>query len=381
MKLLKDANLTGKEVLARVDFNVPLDPQGGISDETRIRAALPTIKAILNSGAEKTILISHLGRPVVRPKEKVQNIIAGNRNLTLKSVAARLAYWLKIDKKNFNLIEYNNSPLPVYKITPKLYLMENIRFLDGEGKNDPALVKTLASLGEIFIFDAFSTAHRAHASVVGLAKVLPVYAGLLLEKEIKALSILLKNPAHPLVLVLGGAKIADKILVLKNLVKKVDFVLLGGVMANTFLATRNIDMKNSVVEKDALTIADELMSRYAKKIILPVDMVWERGKIVDIGKSTMAQYAHYLGKAKMIFANGTMGLTSMGIEKFARGTKEMLAEIAKIKGAKKIICGGDTIAEVNKLKIASKFNFISTGGGATLEFLAGEKLPGLEALK
>lgn len=381
MRLLKDAIIKNKRVLVRVDFNVPLNPQTQIVDDERIRAALPTIKHLLNSKPTQIILVSHLGRPVVRPKEKVENIILGNKNLSLAPMAERLAYWLKIKKYKIEITKLAGSPLPLYKIRDNLYLMENIRFLLGESKNDANLSNQLAKLADIFVNDAFAVCHRAHSSVVGVAAYLPSYAGLLIQKEVETLTILLKNPLHPFVVVLGGAKIVDKIMVVRYLLKKADFFLLGGVMANTFLATRNVEMKNSSVEKDRLDIAKELMDRASKKIILPVDLLWDRGKIVDIGKGTVEQYKRYLDKAKMIFMNGTMGLTSLGLKKYGLGTIGMLKNIAEVKGATKVVSGGDTIAEVNKLKLASNFDFVSTGGGSTLEFLAGEKLPGLEALK
>lgn len=381
MKSIRDADLKNKRVLVRVDFNVPLSPQGGIVDDARIKASLATVKYLLNSKAQRVILISHLGRPVIRSKEKIANIIAGNQNLSLKPVAKKLAEWLKVKKSNFIYSNLEGSPLPVYKILPKLYLMENIRFLAEEAKNDLELGKTLAGLGDVFVNDAFAVCHRTHTSTVALAEQLPSYAGYLIQKEVENLSIILKNPPHPFVVVLGGAKISDKIMVIKHLLKKVDFFLLGGVMANTFLASRNIEMKNSVVEKDRVEIAKELMDRASRKIILPVDLLWERGRIVDVGKSALEQYKRYLDKAKMIFMNGTMGLTSLGLKKYGLGTTGMIKNIIEVKGAMKIISGGDTVAEVNKLKLASKFDFVSTGGGATLKFLAGEKLPGLEALK
>lgn len=380
MKLVKDIDLKSKRVLVRVDFNVPLNPSGEITDDARIKAALPTIKHLLNSRAQRIILIAHLGRPVLRQKEKIQNIMAGNQNLSLKPVAKRLAEWLKIARKNFPLGEIDDFELPVYKLSSKLYLMENIRFLADETKNDLAFAKKLSLLGDIFVNDAFGVCHRAHASVVGITEFLPSYAGYLIQKEVENLQILTKNPLHPFVVILGGAKISDKIMVIKYLLKKVDFFLLGGVMANTFLATRNVDTKKSIVEHDRLEIAKELMDRAAKKIILPVDLIWDRERIVDIGKTTIEHYKQYINKAKVIFVNGTMGITSLGIKKFARGTEGVLKEVAQSQSTK-VVSGGDTVSEVNKLKLGSYFNFISTGGGATLEFLAGEKLPGLEALK
>lgn len=381
MKSIKDADFKNKTVILRVGFDVPLNSKGEILDNNRIKISLPTIKFLLNSGAQKIILVTHLGRPVVRPKEQISRIIEGNKNLSTSHLIPELINWLKIENKNFELIWDEKYPLPYYQLMPKLLLLENIRFLEGEIKNDQILAKKLADLGEIFVNDAFSVSHRAHASIKGIAELLPSYAGLSLFQEIKYLKKLMSGPKHPFIIILGGAKISDKILVIKNLVKKADFFLLGGVMANTFLATRNVNLKNSIVEKDRLEIAEDLINKSVKKMVLPVDLVWQRDKVVDIGKVTVGQFARYIQKAKMIFMNGTMGLTSMGIDKYSFGTYEIIRLIADNKKAIKIISGGDTVAEVNKLKLADKFTFISTGGGATLEFLAGNKLPGLEALE
>lgn len=380
MKLLKDAQVKDKNIVMRVDFNVPVSQQGDILDDNRIKATLSSIKSVINAGAKRVILISHLGRPVLRPKEKIERIIEGNSHLRLLPVAKCLASWLKVKKDDFESINLAGSPLPVYQLTDKLFLMENIRFLEGEKKCDQNLTKKLASLGDIFVFDAFAVAHHPSCSVSEIPKHLPSFAGLLVDKEVNQLEKLMINTPKPFVMILGGAKIEDKILVMKNLLKKVDFFLLGGVMANTFLASRNVDLKQSVVENDRVDVAVELMEKAAKKIILPVDLVWDRGKVVDIGKTTCGQYARYIEKAEMIFINGTMGLTSMGMDKFALGTQEIIKLITNNKKTIKVVSGGDTVAEVNKLNLAGKFTFVSTGGGATLEFLAGNKLPGLEAL-
>lgn len=380
MKMIKEANFRDKNVIIRVDFNVPIDSAGKILDDNRIKAALPTIKWVLSGDARRIILISHLGRPVLRSKEKIERIIQGNSQLILKPVVKSLAKLLKAKNGDFDLIELKGSPLPVYQISEKIYLMENIRFLDGEKACDEALTKNLAKLGDIFIFDAFAVAHHAASSVSEIPKYLPSFAGLLVEKEVNHLGKLMINTPKPFVMILGGAKIEDKILVMRNLLKKIDFFLLGGVMANTFLTSRNVDLKQSVVENDRVDVAIELMEKAAKKIILPVDLVWDRGKVVDIGKITCSQYARYIEKAEMIFINGTMGLTSMGMDKFALGTQEIIRLITKNRKAVSIASGGDTVEEVNKLNLADKFTFVSTGGGATLEFLGGNKLPGLEAL-
>lgn len=381
MRKIQDISFKDKKVVMRIDFNVPLDSQGIIVDDNRIKAALPTIKYILGGGASRLILISHLGRPVIRPKEKLANIMAGNSQLILRPVAEKLAEWLKIKDCQLIAKDWSESPLPVYRLSDKLLMMENIRFLEGEQKSDPVLSKQLAKLGDVFVFDAFAVAHHGACSVSSISHYLPSYAGFLVQKEIESLSQLMQDPPRPLVMILGGAKIDDKILMMKNLIKKVDFFLLGGVMANTFLASRNVDLKASVVERDRLEVADKLMYKYSKKIILPVDLVWDRGRVVDIGKGAVDQYARYIKKAKMIFINGTMGLTSTGMDKFVQGTSEILKLIVANCGVQTIISGGDTVGQAAKIGMANKFTYVSTGGGASLEFLAGKKLPGIRVLE
>jgi len=378
MKTLKDAKFKGKKVVLRVDFNVSFDRYGEIVDDRRIVAVLPTIKYLLNAGADKIFIVAHLGEPVLRPKEKISTIIAGNKGLVLAPVAKCLAKLLKIKNTEFLTQEYPDSPLPVYKINEQIYLLENVRFLEGEKKNDPDTARSLAILGDIYVDDAFGVLHRNHASVEAICEFLPSYAGKLVEKELTALNKLKKNPEHPFVVVLGGAKVFDKMIIIKKLNKVVDYFLLGGVMANTFLATRNVDVKQSVIEKKRLDLAEELMNKYARKIILPVDLVWDKNRIVDVKQGTVNQFSRYLQKAKTIFINGTMGLINQ--EKFTKGTQKILEEMIKNKNAKTLICGGDTIAEADKNHLSKKFSYVSTGGGVTLNYLAGEKLPGLEAL-
>ncbi len=376
MKNLKEIDVKNKKVIVRVDYNVPLG-KDGIVDDARIKASLPTIKYLLQSGAKEIYLISHLGRPVVRPKEKIEAIIAGNKNLVLKPIAENLTNWLKIKTKP--QIKSIGISLPAYKLNKNIYLLENIRFDSREEKNDPEFAKELASLGEIFVMDAFGAAHRAHASIVGVAKLLPSCAGFLVEKEVENLSKLLAKPDRPFVVILGGAKIDDKIMALKNIYKKADQILLGGVMANTFLKARNYDIKKSLFESQRLEIANDLFDLAPKKYNIPVDFIWWQDKIVDIGPNTILNFEKIVSKAKTIFYNGTMGLTSLGNRSFDKGTKAIINAIAN-SGATSIICGGDTIAEVDALKLNSKISFVSTGGGASLEFLSGKPLPGIEIL-
>lgn len=382
MKYLKDLSpneLKGKRIIVRVDFNVPINSQGDVEDDSRIKASLKTIKYLLQSTVKEIILISHLGRPVVRPKEKIENIVKGNQQLVLAPVAKKLAEWLKIkiEPSDFTLKKIN---FPAYRLSANLSMLENIRFDFREERNDIGFAKELASLGDIFVNDAFSVCHRAHSSVVGITKFLPSYAGFLIEKEMNNLDKLLTEPAKPFVLILGGAKVYDKMMVIKNILKKVDFILLGGVMVNTFMATRGVDVKRSIIEKDRLELADKLFCRAPKKFIFPTSLVWDKGKIVDVDPKAIEAWKRYFDKAKTIFWNGTMGLTSLGINKYSFGTQKVAKMMVESK-AVKVVSGGDTIAEVAKLKLESKFDFVSTGGGATLEYLAGEKLPGLEALK
>lgn len=379
MKTVREAQLKNKKVLLRVDFNVPLNNQGEIEDDERIKASLPTIKYILQSGASELIIMAHLGRPVVRAKENMDLIIQGNKNLTLEPVAKRLAKWLKI-KNEIKLVKFNGFILPAYKIAKNIYLIENIRFDSREEANDKDFAKSLASLGQIYINDAFGVSHRAHASVSAITDFIPSYLGLLMEKEITNLSKLLEKPERPFVVIIGGAKIKTKIMAIKNIIKKVDFILLGGVMANTFMKARGIDIGESVYEPDKIEVANDLFDMAAKKFILPRDIIWDRKRIVDIGPQTIENYQKIISKAKTIFFNGTMGLTSTGSQRFKRGTEAIIKSLAD-SSATTIICGGDTISEVNQMNLADKITFISTGGGASLEFLAGEKLPGIEAAK
>lgn len=381
MKYLKDLPLQeikGKRVVLRVDYNVPILPNGKIADDTRIRLSLKTIKYLLQSGA-KVILVSHLGRPVVRNKEKIERIINGNKNLIMAPIAQRLCNWLKIKSKPRH-INLKQIVLPAYELRSDLMLLENIRFDSREEKNDPIFTKELSSLADIYVNDAFAVSHREHASIVGITKLLPSYAGFLVQKEIDNLNKLMEKSTRPMLFILGGAKVYDKMMVIKNLLKITDQFLLGGVMANTFMKARNINVDRSVVENDRVELANNLFRKAARKFILPTTLVWDKGRIVDIDPAAVKSWKRYFDKAKTIFWNGTMGLTSLGVHKFARGSEEIAKLMADSK-AVTIVSGGDTIAVVNKLKLLGKMTFVSTGGGATLQYLAGEKLPGLEALK
>lgn len=379
MQIVNQGKFKNKRVILRVDYNVPINNIGDIEDDARILATLPTLKYILQSKPKEVILISHLGRPVVRPKEKMETIILGNRNLVLRPVAEKLSNWLKL-KTKITSEKRPNFSLPFYRISKNLLLAENIRFDLREEKNDLEFSRQLVDLGDMYVNDAFAACHREHASVVGIPKYLPSYAGFLVEKEIKNLSMLLIKPEHPFVVISGGAKISDKILAIKNIIKKTDFILLGGVMANTFMKGRGIDIKKSVCENEKVEFANDLFDMAPRKFILPTDLIWDKDKIVDIGHGTIAHFQKIISKAKTVFWNGTMGLTSLGMQRYKQGTQLTAKAIAESK-ATSIVCGGDTISEINQLGLGSKITFLSTGGGASLEFLAGEKLPGIEALK
>jgi phosphoglycerate kinase len=384
-KTVRDVDVQGKRVLVRVDFNVPLQ-DGTITDDTRIQAALPTIRYLLDHGAA-VILMSHLGRP----KGKVAP------ELSLKPVAVRLGELL--DQKVQMAPDCVGDEVEEMAEALKpgdVLLLENTRYHAGEEKNDPAMAEQLARLGDLFVNDAFGAAHRAHASTEGVTHHLPSVAGLLMEKEIEFLSKAVENPEHPYIAIIGGAKISDKIGVIRNLLKKVDALLIGGGMANTFLAAKGYEMGDSLVEKDSIAVAEELMDEGKGKLVLPVDAVLadafsadadrkvvavdaiEPGwRMLDIGPKTVALFVEKLQGAKMVVWNGPMGVFEF--EPFAAGTlavAQMLAE----SGATTIIGGGDSVAAIQQAGLSEQMTHISTGGGASLEMLEGRTLPGLAAL-
>ena len=376
--------LQGKRVLVRVDFNVPLK-NGTITDDTRIRAALPTINYILSNGAS-AVLMSHLGRPKgVDPSQ------------SLKPVAARLGELLgKTIKFADDCVGAATEEQAKALKSGEVLLLENLRFHKEEEKNDPNFAKQLAVLGDVYVDDAFGSAHRAHASVEGVTHFLPSAAGFLMEKEINFLGGVLENPEHPLVAILGGAKISDKLPVIRNLLPLADVLIIGGGMANTFLKAEGYEMGDSLVENDALDQARELLGCCSGKLMLPVDAVvadafsneansqvvtvggvkpgW---RILDIGPTTISRYTDALRDAKMVVWNGPMGVFEFS--KFAAGTTEVAKAVAAA-SAVTVIGGGDSVAAVEKAGVADKITHISTGGGASLEFLEGKTLPGVAAL-
>jgi len=387
---IRDIEVSGKRVLVRVDFNVPLDEEtGAITDDSRIRATLPTINYLIDRGA-RVILCSHLGRPKGRVVEK----------LRLAIVAQRLS---QILGQTVGVATDSIGPeveKAVAKLKPgDVLLLENIRFHPEEEANDASFAQALARLADIYVNDAFGASHRAHASIVGVANYLPAVAGLLVEKESKVLEGILANPGHPFAELAGGAKVSDKISVLENTMDKVDSLLIGGSMAATFLKAKGYEVGLSLVENDKLELAAKLMREEAKQgvhLMLPVDVVvadklsaeaevktvsiedvppdW---RIVDIGPQTISNFSEELRRCKTIFWNGPMGIYE--IPQFARGTQAMARLLAELK-ATTIIGGGSTAEVVTEMKLADKMTFVSTGGGASLRFLGGEKLPGVEAL-
>jgi len=384
-KTVRDVDVQGKRVLMRVDFNVPLQ-DGAITDDTRIQAALPTIEYLLDHGAA-VILMSHLGRP----KGKVVP------ELSLKPVAARLGELLDQEVQMAPDCVGDEVEAMAEALQPgDVLLLENTRYHAGEEKNDPAMAERLARLGDLFVNDAFGAAHRAHASTEGVTHHLPSVAGLLMEKEIEFLGKAVESPEHPYVAIIGGAKISDKIGVIRNLLVQVDALLIGGGMANTFLAAKGYEMGDSLVEEDSIDVAKELMGEGEGKLVLPVDAVIadafsadanrkvvgvdaiEPGwRMLDIGPKTVALFVGRLEGAKMVVWNGPMGVFEF--EPFAAGTlavAQMLAE----SGATTIIGGGDSVAAIQQAGLSDQMTHISTGGGASLEMLEGRTLPGLAAL-
>lgn len=388
---INNADLSGKRVLVRVDFNVPIE-NGEITDDTRIRAAIPTLKAILEKKPRSILLMSHLGRPKGGPDPKY----------SLAPVAPALANLLGVDVA-FAADTVGDTASQAADALPEggVLLLENTRFYPGEEKNDVNLAKQMADLGDIFVNDAFGSAHRAHSSTVGVTEYLPSVAGLLMEREINYLSTTLENPKRPFVAILGGAKVSDKIQVIETLLGKVDKLLIGGGMANTFFKAQGYELGNSLVENDALDTARTLLENSSGKLVLPVDAVIgdkfaddantqtidvEKGVpegwgIYDIGPRTVELFKQTLQNAETVVWNGPMGVFEK--EKFANGTRsvaQLLADRTK-QGATTVIGGGDSVAAIEEAGLADQITHISTGGGASLEMLEGKELPGVVALK
>ncbi len=388
-KTVEDVDVRGKKVIVRVDFNVPLDENRNITDDKRIVGALPTIKYLVENGA-KTILVSHLGRP----KEGFED------KFSMKPTALRLGELLgkQIIVAKDVIGEDAKAKAAALK-DGEVLMLENVRFHKEETKNDPAFAKELASMAEVYVNDAFGTAHRAHASTAGLADYLPAVCGFLIQKEIEFMGKVLTNPERPFVAILGGAKVSDKIAVIENLIDKVDSLIVGGGMAYTFLKAKGYNIGTSICEDDKVDLAKSLMEKAASKgikLLLPVDDVISKefkndteykavpaGEIpdgwmgMDIGPETIKEYADVIKNAKTIVWNGPMGVFEF--PNFANGTKEVAKTVAE-SGAVSIIGGGDSAAAVEQLGFADKITHISTGGGASLEYLEGKVLPGIDVL-
>ena len=390
-KTVKDIDVNGKKVLVRCDFNVPLDSETGkITDNRRIRAALPTIQYLLNHNA-KVILCSHLGRP----KGEF------NQKYSLKPVAEELSKLLNKDVKLAkDVIGESAKELTSNMKEGDIVLLENVRFHKEEEQNDPEYSKALASMAEIYVNDAFGTAHRAHSSTTGVADYLPAVSGFLIEKELEFLGGALENPKHPFVAILGGAKVSDKIGVIENLLDKVDILIIGGGMAYTFYKAQGHHIGTSICEEDKLDLARSILEKAKQKgveLLLPVDNHVSseysndgEEKIVnsteipdgfmglDIGPKTIEKFEVAVKDAKTVVWNGPLGVCEF--DKFATGTKAVATMLSKI-DATTIIGGGDSAAAIEKLGLADKMTHISTGGGASLEFLEGKTLPGIACLQ
>ena len=385
-KTIRDVDVQGKQVLVRVDFNVPLD-DGKVSDDTRIRAALPTIRYLLDRDAA-VILCSHLDRP----NGKVVD------SLRMDPVAQRLSELLDRPVKKLDDCIGPEVEAAARAAKPgDLILLENTRFHPEEKQNDPAFASKLASLADLYVNDAFGSAHRAHASTEGVAHYLPAVAGLLMEKELEFLGKALASPKRPYVAILGGAKISDKIGVIENLLGQVDALLIGGGMANTFLKADGYDVAESLVEDGSLDTARDLIKRAGDKLVLPVDVtvadrfdadafsqvvsvgeVPPKWRILDIGPRTLELFQERLAGARTVVWNGPMGVFEF--PKFALGTDAVARMLAALPDATTIIGGGDSAAAIERAGLADKMSHISTGGGASLEFLEGKTLPGVAAL-
>ncbi|WP_163183012.1 phosphoglycerate kinase [Neobacillus sedimentimangrovi] len=388
-KSVRDVDVKGKRVFCRVDFNVPMQ-DGKITDDTRIRAALPTIQYLMDQGA-KVILASHLGRPKGKVVEEMR----------LTPVALRLSELLGKEVKKTEEA-YGESVKAVIETMNEgdVLLLENVRFYPGEEKNDPELAKAFVELADIYVNDAFGAAHRAHASTEGIAHHLPAVSGFLMEKELEVLGKALSNPERPFTAIIGGAKVKDKIGVIENLLELVDNLIIGGGLAYTFVKAKGHEIGKSLLEEDKIDLANSFMEKAKQKGVnfyMPVDVIvaddfsenantkavaieeipadWEA---LDIGPKTREIYRDVIQKSKLVIWNGPMGVFE--IDKFAGGTKAVAEALAEAEDTYSVIGGGDSAAAVEKFGLGDKMNHISTGGGASLEFMEGKALPGVVAL-
>ncbi|MBF1155865.1 MAG: phosphoglycerate kinase [[Eubacterium] sulci] len=391
-KTIRDIELKGKRVLIRCDFNVPLDSNQNITDDTRIRAALPTLEYMVTHGA-KVVVMSHLGRPKGKAAAE----------FSLAPVAVRLAELLgkQVEFADSDVVVDDSVKEKVAALKDgDVLLLQNVRFRKEETDNEPGFAKELASLGDVFVQEAFGTAHRAHASTAGVADYLPCVSGFLIEKEVKFLGSALQNPQRPFVAIMGGAKVGDKIKVIENLLTKVDTLIIGGGMSYTFYKAMGLEIGTSILDADNIDLAKMLLEKATSlnvKLLLPVDIVcadkfsndakyqtYSRDQIpsdmmgLDIGEETIKLYSEEIAKAKTVVWNGPMGVFEM--ENFAKGTKA-IAEALATSDATTIIGGGDSAAAVEQFGLADKMSHISTGGGASLEFLEGKILPGISIIE
>ena len=384
-KTVKDIDLKGKRVFLRVDFNVPMQ-DGKVTDDKRIKAALPTIQYVLDKGAS-LLLASHLGRPKGGP----------DREFSLRPAAEVLSSLLGIPVKMAPDCVGPEVEAMAKDLKPgEVMMLENTRFHTGEEKNDPELAKQMASLADVYVNDAFGSAHRGHASTEGIARFLPAVAGFLMEQELEYLGRAVSNPEHPYIAILGGAKISDKITVVENLLANCDKLIIGGGMANTFLAAKGLNMQDSLVEGASIETAKDILEHAGDKLLLPVDaiiadkfdaeantQILEVDKIpagwrmLDVGPKTLELYKQALTGAKLIVWNGPVGVFEM--PKFAEGTFALAKMLAE-SGATTVIGGGDSASAVKKAGVAQQMTHVSTGGGASLEYLEGKELPGVAAL-
>lgn len=390
-KSLKDLNFEGKKVLVRCDFNVPMDDNGNITDDIRIKSSLPTINYLLEKGA-KVILMSHLGRPKGEP----------NKKYSLRRVADRLTELLNkevIFAEDDKVVSETVKKQVDSMNSKDVLLLENTRFRKEEEKNEVEFAKSLASLGDLFVNDAFGTSHRAHASNVGVSTYIPSALGLLVEKEMSTIGIALESPERPFVAILGGAKVSDKIGVIENLINIVDAIIVGGGMAYTFLKADGHEIGTSLLEEDKIDLAKELIEKAKEKnvnLMLPVDVVVAKEfkndtefKTVsiddipkdmmglDVGEETIKLFIEEINKAKTVIWNGPLGVFEM--ENFAKGTDAIAKAMSESKGIT-IVGGGDSASAVEKAGYADKMTHISTGGGASLELLEGKILPGIDTI-
>lgn len=392
IRSIEELDAQGKRVLVRVDFNVPVDDAGNVTDDTRIRAALPTIERLLDQGA-RVILASHRGRPAGEGFEEA---------FSLAPAAGRLAELIGRDVALAADTVGEDAQAKVAAMEPgNVVLLENVRFDKREKKNDPAFAEALAALADAYVNDAFGTAHRAHASTAGVAARLPAYAGYLMQREVSTLTGMLDEPKRPFVAILGGSKVSDKIKVIDALMEKADVLIIGGGMCFTFLLAQGYAVGTSLKEDDWVAAAGDMLAKAEQrgvKLLLPVDVVVAdafandaRTEVVaadampegmmglDIGPKTAALYADAIAGAASVFWNGPMGVFEM--PSFEAGTKAVAEAVAANQGADTIIGGGDSVAAVNKFDLADAMTFISTGGGASMELVQGEALPGVEALR